>query len=179
MAAYEYSPDGPTRTRLQAVRLYGSGYSVEAITEITGCSRRTLLIWCQRYRLEAAEGLTDKRQGGNRAMMSAEQLEDVSRKLHQYRPIDVVGAADVATASGEHWTIPDLRRALRCWQGIVYQSSSSYRILFKRCGFSYQRAARVFRSHSASQVADFEERLEKKTAGCRPNSTRNCHSGRG
>ena len=161
MNAYEKSPDGPTRTRLQAVRLYGSGYSTESIAEITGCSRRTLLRWCQQYRLEGTEGLTDKRLGGNRAFLSDEQLDDVCQKLHQYRPVDVLGAAEVVTASGQHWTIPDLKRALQQWQGIVYQSISSYHVLFKRCGFSYQRTARVFRSQSASRVADFEERLEK------------------
>lgn len=159
--AYEKSPDGPTRTRLQAVRLYGSGYSMEAITEITGCPRRTLLRWCQQYRLEDTMGLTDKRLGGNRALLSDEQLDDVCQKLHRYRPIDVLGAADVATANGQHWTIPDLKRALQRWQGVVYQSTSSYRELFMRCGFSYQRTARVFRSKSAIQVADFEEQLEK------------------
>ena len=162
MDAYEKSPDGPTRTRLQAVRLYGSGYSVEAITEITGCPRRTLLRWCQQYRLEDTMGLTDKRLGGNRALLSDEQLDDVCHKLHQYRPIDVLGSADVVTASGRHWTVPDLKRALQQWYGVVYQRPSSYRLLFKRCGFSYQRPARVFRSRSAKQVADFEEQLEKK-----------------
>ena len=161
MDAYEKSPNGPTRTRLQAVRLYGSGYSVEAIREITGCSRRTLLRWCQQYCLEGTAGLTDKRLGGNRAFLSDAQLDDVCQKLHQYRPIDVLGAADVATDSGQHWTIPDLKQALQRWQGIAYQSTSSYRVLFKRCGFSYQRTARVFRSKSAGQIADFEEQLEK------------------
>ena len=36
MIAYEECADGPTRTRLQAVRLYGNGYPVESIQEITG-----------------------------------------------------------------------------------------------------------------------------------------------
>jgi transposase len=161
MVAYKKCADGPTRTRLQAVRLYGSGYTVAAITEITDCSRRTLLRWCQQYRLASITGLLDKRQGGNRALLSDEQLDDVCHKLHQYRPIDVLGPAGVATASGQHWTVPDLKWALQQWHGVVYRGTSSYRSLFKRCGFSYQRAARVFRSRSASQVADFEEELEK------------------
>ena len=161
MIAYEECASGPTRTRLQAVRLYGSGYPVETIQEITGSPRRTLLRWCRQYRLQGAASLADKRLGGNRAFLRDEQLDDLRHKLHQYRPIDVLGSADVTTASGQHWTIPDLKRALQRWQGVVYQSTSSYRVLFKRCGFSYQRTARVFRSHSASQVADFEEQLEK------------------
>jgi transposase len=82
--AYEKSSDGPARTRLQAVRLYSRGYSVEAITEITGCPRRTLLRWCQQYRYEGANGLTDKRLGSNRAFLSDERLDDICQKLGSF-----------------------------------------------------------------------------------------------
>lgn len=77
------------------------------------------------------------------------------------RPVEVLGPERVATASGQHWTIPDLALALQQWHGIHYRSNSSYRELFHRCGFSYQRSAKVFRSRSAAQVAEFEEQLEK------------------
>ena len=35
--AYISCKDGPTRTRCQAVRLYGISYPVEQIRDITGC----------------------------------------------------------------------------------------------------------------------------------------------
>lgn len=160
-AAFRESTDGPMRTRLLAVRLYGSGRPVEDIIEISDCSTRTLLRWVQRYKRGGVTGLEDQRQGGNRALLSESQLADVCDKLHRYRPVDILGAAEVATASGEHWTVPDLNRALKQWHDLVYQSNSSYLELFARCGFSYQRSAKVFRSRSAEQVADFEEQLEK------------------
>lgn len=159
--AFGKSADGATRTRLQAVRLYGNGLAVAEIQEITDCSRRSLLRWCQKYRDQGVGGLMDQRQGGNRALLSDAQLQDVHDKLHGYRPVDVLGAEQVATASGQHWTIPDLALALQQWHGIVYRSHSSYRALFHRCGFSYQRSAKVFRTRSAAQVAEFEEQLEK------------------
>lgn len=159
--AYRDSKDGPMRTRLQAVRLYGGGQPVEEIIEIVDCSQRTLLRWVERYRRGGVAGLEDQREGNHRALLSEEQLTEVREKLHHYRPIDVLGPADVATASGQHWTVPDLKQALQQWQGIVYQSDNSYRQLFQRCGFSYQRSAKVFRSRSAEQVAAFEEQLEK------------------
>lgn len=160
-AAYLESTDGPLRTRLQAVRLYGSGYSIEDISEITGCSRRSLFRWCRHYRDGGLASLADHRLGGNRALLSEAQLEEVAHRLRQYRPVDVLGPHAVATASGQHWTVPDLKKALQQWHGVVYQSDSSYRELFQWCGFSYQRSARVFRSRSAEQVADFEEEIEK------------------
>lgn len=160
-AAFAECADGPMRTRLQAVRLYGSGYAVEEIREIAGCSRRSLLRWRQQYRDGGIVSLADQRQGGNRALLSEAQLEDVADKLRQYRPLDVLGSEGVATASGQHWTVPDLKQTLTQWHGVVYQSDSSYRELFGRCGFSYQRTAKVFRSRSAEKVAEFEEQLEK------------------
>lgn len=160
-STYKESADGETRTRLQAVRLYGSGYAIKEITEIADCTPRSVLRWCQKYRQQGIAGLADQRQGGNRAVLSKEQVEDVAAKLRQYRPIDVLGPAEVATANGQHWTIPDLKRALPKWHGVVYESNTSYRRLFHRCGFSYQRSAKVFRSRSAEQVAAFEEQLEK------------------
>ena len=159
--AFRESTDGPTRTRLQAVRLYGNSFAVADIQEITDCSRRSLLRWCQKYRAQGISGLLDQRQGGNRALLSDDQLQDVRDKLHQYRPVDILGPGGVATASGQHWTVPDLARALQQWQGVVYRSHSSYRDLFQRCGFSYQRSAKVFRTRAAAQVAEFEEQLEK------------------
>src|ERR671918_3139786 len=43
--AYATCKDGPTRTRFQAVRLYGIGYPVVQIMDITGCSRTSLMDW--------------------------------------------------------------------------------------------------------------------------------------
>ena len=160
-AAFRESTDGPLRTRLLAVRPYGIGRPVEEIIEISDCSPRTLLRWVERYRRGSIAGLEDQRQGGNRAMLNESQVAEVCDKLHRYRPVDVLGLMAVATASGEHWTVPDLKRALKQWHDLAYQSNNSYLELFARCGFSYQRSAKVFRSRSAEQVADFEEQLEK------------------
>lgn len=162
--AYEKCTDGPTRTRLQAVRLYGSGRTVEDVQEITGASRRTLLRWCSRYKQDGLDGLFDRREGNHRNFLTVEQIEDVEQKLHRYRPVDVLGLERVATANGLHWTVPDLKQALQQWHGVVYKQKKSYHDLFRRCGFSYQRTARVFRSRSQEKVADFEEQLEKNSS---------------
>lgn len=52
VGAHAHCKDGPTRTRMLAVRLYGTGYSVQQISEITGCSRTSLLEWCQKYKAQ-------------------------------------------------------------------------------------------------------------------------------
>jgi len=90
-----------------------------------------------------------------------EQVADMRAKLQQYRPVDVLGEGQVATADGLHWTVADLRPALARWHGVTYQSDTSYRTLLKRCGYRYQRASKQFRSRSEDKLAEFEERLEK------------------
>jgi len=159
--AYETCKNGPARTRLQAVRLYGSGYPTQEIETITGTERRLLLRWYAKYRRGGPAALYDQRKGGNHQALTAEQLADVRAKLHQYRPVDVLGKGQVGTADGLHWTVPDLKRALAMWQDVSYRSDTSYRTLLKRCGFSFQRTSKQYRSRSEVRLAEFEEQLEK------------------
>src|SRR6266851_8439 len=109
--AYRKSSDGIERTRYHAVRLYGQQYAVQEICQITGCNRTSLMEWCRKYRRQGVAGLHDHRGGPVRAKLSQPQVQEVADKLRVYRPRDVLGQ-DTHTASGEHWTIPDLAQAL-------------------------------------------------------------------
>lgn len=158
--AYTCCKDGPTRTRFQAVRLYGIGYSASQIMDITGCSRAILMEWCRKYRAGGIWALADQRVGGNRAQLSPEQIAQLGTRLHLYTPADLFGTT-AATAQGQFWTVPDLRRAIEQWYDVSYQSPSSYLRYFDLCGFSYQRPAKVYKSRSQAGVAEFEAQLEK------------------
>ncbi len=158
--AYQRAKDGPTRTRYQAVWLYGTGYSVAQIQELTGCSRASLMHWCHGYRTQGVSGLVDGRVGGNRAKLTPAQRQQVRAKLQQYSPRQLFGA-DTATADGQFWTVPDLQRAVQQWFGVSWDSASSYRSLFAACGFSYQRTQKVFQSRREPDIMTFEEQLEK------------------
>lgn len=159
-AAYNASDDGPTRTRYQAVRLYGMGYDLSEILEITGCSRSSLLEWWQRYHQTGLAGLIDQRAGGNRTKLTDEQRLDLKRRLHAYTPRQILGA-QTASSSGAYWTIADLRQVVLRWYGVEYNQPQSYRRLLDECGFSSQRAAKVFRSHKERAIMEFQELLEK------------------
>jgi transposase len=161
IAAHASCKDGPTRSRYQAVRLYGTGYSVEEVMNITGCSRTSLMEWCRTYRRNGTAGLVDKRAGGNRAKLTLVQIEDLKGRLHTYTPAQLFGSS-AATADGQFWTVRDLRRTVEQWYGVSYRNASSYHRLFDLCGFSYQRSAKSYKSRSASKVAEFEEQFEKK-----------------
>jgi transposase len=159
--AYLSCKDGPTRTRYQAVRLYGTGYPVKEVINVTGCSQTSLMDWCRIYRTQGTAGLVDKRRGGNRAKLRPAQIEELQRRLHQYTPANLFGAT-AATADGQFWTVEDLQRATEQWYGVCYQSRTSYYSLFEHCDFSRQRPAKGYKSRSEVKIAEFEEQLEKK-----------------
>jgi transposase len=159
--AYASCKDGPTRTRFQAVWLYGSGYPTEEVMSITGCAWSTLMEWYRTYRRSGIAGLRDKRVGGNHAQLAHEAIKELGERLRIYTPANLFGP-QAATADGQFWTVEDLSCAVQRWYGVSYRSRGSYHRLFDRCDFSYHRPAKVYKSRSDTKIAEFEEQLEKK-----------------
>lgn len=158
--AHQEAKDGATRTRYQAVRMYGIGYPVSEIEHLTGCARTSLMEWCRKYRVQGVEGLEDKRRGGNRARLAPAQVEAVRDRLRMYTPYNLFGP-ETHTASGQHWTVPDLVRAIQHWYGVTWDSRTSYHTLFAQCGFTYQRTEKVYKSRREHDIVDFMDQLEK------------------
>ena len=160
LQAYRQCRDANTRTRYQAVRLYGDGYPEKEIEEITGCSRASLMEWCRAFRQDATQGLIDKRAGVNSAKLTKYQIEELQQRLHQYTPGEMFGVG-ATTADGQFWTVEDLAKVVQAQFGVEYKSRTSYISLLALCGFSYQKSEKVFKSRSETKVADFEEQLKK------------------
>ena len=127
--AYANCKNGPTRTRYQAVRLYGTGYPVKEVMESTGCSRTSLMDWCRIYRTEGSAGLIDHRTGGNRDRFTQQQVDELATRLQTYTPADLFGET-AATADGQFWTVEDLQRIVQQWYGVQYKARGSYHQLF-------------------------------------------------
>lgn len=157
-SAYQHCQDARDKTRFQAVRLYGTGYAVEQITDICGCSRNSLREWAASYRQDGLTALLDHRTGGNRARLRPEQTEAVQGRLHRYTPAQLLGPQS-CVGDGQFWTVPDLARLLERDFGVVYDSPTSYRTLMQECGLSYQRPAKHYKSHSEAKLMDFEALL--------------------
>jgi transposase len=160
LRAYRTCKDVGTRTRYQAVRLYGEGYAEKEIERITGCSRTSLMEWCRAYQADHSQGLVDHRTGGNSAKLSKMQIEELQQKLHQYTPKELFGV-NASTVDGQFWTVEDLIQVVREQYGVEYKSRTSYTSLLSLCGFSYQKTEKIFKSRSQTKVADFEEQLKK------------------
>ena len=160
-AAYLHCQNANTKIRYQAVRLYGTGYPVEQILDICACSRTRLLKWAAAYDQRGITALLDQRTGGNRAALKPEQIEAIQKQLHTYTPAQLLGK-DAAQGEGLFWTVADIAALLKRDYNLTYQSQTSYRALMTKCGFSYQRPARQYKSRSEAKIMEFEELLEKK-----------------
>ena len=160
--AYLHCQDADTKTRYQAVRLYGTGYAVVQIMDITGCSRTSLMDWCRLYRKDGLVGLVDHRVGGNSAKLSADQIEAVQQTLHRYTPAQRLGE-DACCGNAQFWTVAALKHLLQQEYGVVYHSLTSYYTLFQKCGFSSQRPTKQYKSRSEEKVAAFAQALEKNS----------------
>lgn len=158
--AYTQCPDGTTRTRYQAVRMYGTNYPLTEILKLTRCSTTSLMEWCQAFTQAGVSALEDGRLGGNSAKLTSEQRIEIELRLRQYTPRNLFGLT-TATPDGQFWTVEDLQRALKDWYGVEYASRTSYLNGLHACGFSYQRPAKVFKSQRPVQIMEFEEQVEK------------------
>ena len=176
-AAFVHCQDADTKTRYQAVRLYGLGHPLAQLTDICACSPRSLLHWARAYQQGGLSALVDHRRGGNRAKLTPEQIERLMNQLHQYTPAQLLGT-EACVGDGQFWSVPDLACLLERDYGILYQSPTSYRNLLRKCELSYQRPAKVYKSRSETKILAFEEGLEKKAGGHRAGGARDRPYGR-
>jgi transposase len=105
---------------------------------------------CRAYRADPAQGLVDKRAGSNSAKLHKLLVEELTQRLYQYTPRELLGPG-VGTADGQFWTVVDLAYAIQKWYGVEYRSHSSYTCLFKRCEFSFQKNEKVFKPRNQPQ----------------------------
>lgn len=143
--------------RLQALRLYGTGIPLKEIQNITGAGGSTIRQWAMVYRAEGLAGLRSKLDGKNANKLTDKQREQIKQRLHQYRPVDL------HLSSREYWTVSDLQVVVEQWFGVTYQHVGSYHNLLHKCGFSYQRSTKIYRSRPSERaIEQFEAELEKK-----------------
>ena len=86
----------------------------------------------------------------------------MANQLHRYTPVQLLGN-DACRADGQFWGVADLARLLERDYGVSYDSPTSYRSLLVKCGLSYQRPAKQYKSQSAEKVQEFEQLLEKNS----------------
>ena len=139
--------------------MYGTGKPISQIQELLNCGESSLRDWVHKYQQGGVSALASgyQQSARNASKLTLDQQADLTERLHAYRPDQLMAGA------GQFWTVSDLQRAVEQWYGVVYLHEGSYRNLFHRCGFSYQRTEKVYKSRPCeADLAEFEAELEKK-----------------
>ncbi len=156
-AAFLQCVDATMQIRFQAVLLYGRGYTVEDVLDITGCSRSSLMEWCRIYRKDGLDGLYDKRKQGNHSKLTEEQITELRTRLHESSP-----SVALSDDMGKDWQVASLAMLVSQRFDVIYKRRDSYHQLFKRCGFEYDKKAQVYKPVVA---AGDKQRAQKKAWG--------------
>ena len=77
--------------RLQAVRLYGMGEAVPTIQQLVGCGPLSPRQWAIRYKQGGLDALQVHWASGNANKLTDEQRAELTEKLKQYTPDQVLG----------------------------------------------------------------------------------------
>ena len=145
--------------RLQGVRMYGTGHALRAIQDLIGCGESSLREWVGKYQQGGVTALVAgyQRRARNASKLTVAQEAELRERLHEYRPDELLSEA------GRFWTVGDLQIVVERWYNVRYKDAGSYVNLLHRCGFSYQRAEKAYKSRPReAEIAAFEAELEKK-----------------
>jgi putative transposase len=104
--AEDQTRDGRELKRLQAVRLYGMGESVETIQKLVGCGPVSPCQWAMTYRRGGLAALRSQWRGGNANKLTMEQRQDLAQKLDR-TPEQVV--LPMSGWNRAFWTVSDLQ----------------------------------------------------------------------
>jgi hypothetical protein len=80
--------------------------------------------------------------GPGNGKLSEQNFIQLQQKL-QYAPKQIL-PTEWPLHNPDHWTVPDLKRAVSWWFDVSWAHDSSYRNLFKKCKFAYCRKQKVF-----------------------------------
>jgi transposase len=156
--SYKQTKSPKEKERYHALWLKARGYKREEICELLGIGSRTLGRWIQKYNRSGLTSLQDKPQFGNHRNLSNKQKDQVKQLIHQKKPDDL-------GYRGKFWDIGILKRLVKDKFGVMYKSQTSYRVLFKWCGFSYHKPDKVNKKQSVKSIKDWEKKIKKDWRG--------------
>lgn len=97
--------------RLQALRLYGTGESVETMQKLVGGGPARPRQWAIQYRRGGLAAPKSRWAVGNAKKLNHSQRQDLFAKLEQYSPEQVI-APQVRVERGALWMVNDLEIVL-------------------------------------------------------------------
>ena len=134
--------------RLLALAAVAEGRCRGEAAAIGGMDRQTLRDWVHRFNDEGADGLLDRKLGGRRSKLTAEQKAELAA---------IVEAGPDRQATGlVRWRRVDLKAVIEDRFGVVYHERSVSRLLHE-LGFSHLSARPRHPAQNAEVLEDFKK----------------------
>jgi len=110
---YRHGKTHSFRQRCQMVLLKSEKRSSVEVVSILGGCEMTVNNWLKRYQSEGIEGLRTRAGRGRKAMLQAEDLEQVKAAVKQSRQKISVARAELETSLGKEFSNSSLKRFLK------------------------------------------------------------------
>ena len=155
---YKNAKDRREAARYHAIWLLSREYTRKQVEKIIGISHTGLGKWVTRYHKFGIEELQTKPQPGNHRYLKNNQKVKLKKLLTKQTPQEL-GYKD------KFWDTKLLRLLVKDKLKVEYKSETSYRELFKWCGFSYHKPDRVNKKQSVKSIEEWERKIKKDWRG--------------
>lgn len=144
------------RDRTRALIKLIEGKKRSEVAGFFDIAKNTLDIWISNFKKYGVSGIKDKLQLGNFHLLTKNQKDEIKKILNSKRPKDL-------KLEGDFWSIPKLKKLVKYKFNLKYKSPESYRSLFKYCGFTFHKPAKVNKKQSSQMRKKFEVKLKKNS----------------
>jgi len=150
ISKFKKTADSKLKERIQMVLLRDEGKTLPEITEIIHIERQAIIFWLKRYKERRLKGLKPRYQGGNRSLLTKDQLQEIKQFLNKTSKTDL-----------KKITVKELRLHLKTKYQVEYRSPESIHQIFYKCGFSFRKPEQCYREASEKEQREWLEIAKK------------------
>lgn len=138
------------KERIQIILLRAEGKTLLEIEEIVHKRKQAIVLWIKRYKECRLKGLKSRYQGGNRRLLTQEQLQEIELFLNKTSKTDL-----------KKLTSKALRLHIKSKYQVEYRSNESINQIFYKCGFSFRKPEQCYREASEKEQQEWLEMAKK------------------
>jgi len=146
------------KERARAILKLIEGKPRKLIADIFDITLTTLDTWQKQFKSFGAAGLSIKTQPGNNHLLTQKQKEEIKKIIRNKKPYQV-------GLEGKFWNVPKLSQLIKKKFKVAYRAQTSYQRLFKFCGFTHHKPAKVNKNQSSHMRRRFADVLKKTSNG--------------
>lgn len=151
ISVFRKTADLALKERIQMVLLRSEEKTLPEIAEIVHKKKSAVIFWIKRYKEYRLKGLKPRYQGGNRRLLTEEQLKEIKLFLNKTSKTDL-----------KKLTSKALRLHIKTKYQVEYRSNESINQIFYKCGFSFRKPEQCYREASDKEQLEWLKMIKKK-----------------